>query len=231
MPFVTATTFGCPRLGNTEFSTGFDAVQQVRHWRVQNGWDPITRSPFHGPKPVDFRHTGLHVWLRHGYDSFPPLQSTARETTTHSPSTTFSVQAPKRESLERILGVFAKVPELSELSKLKPLAKVVPSPKEVRVMVAHRGCGGVSEGAPPLGGMSGRAPLAIVSEALKGSHGLGHHQMGGARGYLASLEQAIWSDELACTDTHLDRTLFEKESAAEHPSSASLPRLANSLQR
>jgi hypothetical protein len=32
---------------------------------LQNGFDPVTRIPFHGRPPFDYRHTGHHVWLRH----------------------------------------------------------------------------------------------------------------------------------------------------------------------
>jgi hypothetical protein len=201
MPLVTATTFGCPRLGNTEFSAGFDDVVSMRHWRIQNGWDPITRSPIHGPKPVDFRHTGLHVWLRHGYDKFPPA---SLPVDTHSSSSFNSISslsqfypAHHRSNSENSLptsrlGMIMEKPTFLQLPKIKPLPNVVPPPQEVRMVVAHRGSGGSPEGAPAIGAMSDRTPLAIVSEALKGSHGVGHHQMGGARGYLASLERAVW---------------------------------------
>jgi hypothetical protein len=32
---------------------------------VSNGWDPVTRIPPHAPAPIDYRHTGHHLWLSH----------------------------------------------------------------------------------------------------------------------------------------------------------------------
>ena len=145
MPLTTVTTFGCPRVGNTAFSEGFDALGRVRHHRFQNGQDPVTRIPPHAPAPVDFRHTGSHVWFEHGPQ-----------------------EHPKGFNIGSRNGI--------------------PSLHKVRVSYARRGAGGVPNAAPEVS-----EPLRVIREALRGGmKGVrGHHQMGGARGYLASMDSAL----------------------------------------
>jgi hypothetical protein len=239
MPRTTVTTFGCPRLGNKEFSNGFDQVCGVRHWRVQNGWDPITRVPFHGPKPIDFRHTGLHVWLRHGYADSPPSMATAAgnrssggygspqektkqdqhklsddedntsSTTSRNHESSPAIDNPPvLKALTATLPVLAKLPKLSQLPKtvaalpkLLAASSLVPPPLAVHVEGQLSAVGGVPEAAPVVGVSSGRVSTVVVKEVLEGSHGLGHHQMGGARGYLASLERAVWRQD-PCSERH-----------------------------
>lgn len=96
---ISLITFGSPRIGNEAFCTGFNQLENVRHWRISNGWDPVTRIPPHAPAPIDYRHTGHHIWLSHDVQNL--------ETKNHSQlkSTVYQVKPS-------IIGVLEASPEL-----------------------------------------------------------------------------------------------------------------------
>ena len=69
-PRITLTTFGCPRVGNSDFGRELlekrDGWANVRHWRVQNQMDIIARIPYWLPPCFnDWKHAQTrHIWLR-----------------------------------------------------------------------------------------------------------------------------------------------------------------------
>ena len=63
---ITLVTFGLPRVGNRAFAEQVDGSTRLRHWRVQNELDVVTRLPWWLPYPGAYKHTGHHIWLANG---------------------------------------------------------------------------------------------------------------------------------------------------------------------
>ena len=69
---ITLVTFGSPRVGNRAFAAAIDSSLRLRHWRVQNELDVVTRLPWWLPFPMLYQHTGHHIWLANGKVTWQP---------------------------------------------------------------------------------------------------------------------------------------------------------------
>ena len=91
---ITVVTFGSPRVGDKHFVRALMAENRVikqedededredglvisrhigiliRHHRVQNELDLITRAPYWFPTPGTYKHCGHHIWLQGGKARF-----------------------------------------------------------------------------------------------------------------------------------------------------------------
>jgi len=65
---LTIVTFGCPRVGNAAFVRVLDSeAPRLRHYRVQNELDLVSRAPYWLPSPGKYKHhQTFHVWLTSG---------------------------------------------------------------------------------------------------------------------------------------------------------------------
>ena len=64
---VTLVTFGSPRVGDAAFARWLASLDNLRHHRVQNELDLVTRVPYWMPWPSTYKHSQTyHVWLRNG---------------------------------------------------------------------------------------------------------------------------------------------------------------------
>ena len=64
---VTLVTFGSPRVGDVTFARWLTSLDNLRHHRVQNELDLVTRVPYWIPRPGMYKHSQTyHVWLRNG---------------------------------------------------------------------------------------------------------------------------------------------------------------------
>ena len=186
-PKCTVITFGCPRVGNKAFSRGFNELPSVRHWRIQNGMDPITRVPPAGYDPLDFRHTGHHIWLTLG-TSIPSKATfemdTRKEigvsshTKTSKRALDFTLSKTSIESIPWATESFAEDASASP-SPLSPIASRV---RAVSALQAARGSEGVPGSAPEV--IQPR-PL-VVKDFIVGLKG--EHKMGGVCGYVTTIE-------------------------------------------
>ena len=59
-------TFGSPRVGSQAFAEAVDGSARLRHYRVQNEQDFVSRMPYWLPFPGAYKHHGHHVWLNQG---------------------------------------------------------------------------------------------------------------------------------------------------------------------
>ena len=165
--------------------------------------DPITRIPFQGPAPLDWRHTGHHIWLCHGYETRtadpPGVSASSGELPTDIKAhlAQHPVQSPPLASVRKgsSYASSAWLPKLPPVPPLRPTllmqGPLLPVPHVVWVEQQGRGGGGVAKAAPE---MEGFAEALRVGSRAGGAQvaGMGHHAVGGARGYLASLARAEW---------------------------------------
>ena len=64
---LTLVTFGSPRVGDGSFASALQAAEQLRHYRVQNELDVVSRVPYWLPFPAAYEHSQTwHVWLHGG---------------------------------------------------------------------------------------------------------------------------------------------------------------------
>jgi len=182
-PKCTVITFGCPRVGNEAFSQGFNELPSVRHWRVQNGMDPITRVPPAGYDPLDFRHTGHHIWLTLGAGTHSKATSETESpkfTNGNSNHSNFSTN-----SIDFILSTTSidSTPWANEsLTRNGSASPVESRLRAVSALQAARGSEGVRGSAPEV--IQPR-PL-VVKDFIAGLKG--EHKMGGVCGYVTTIE-------------------------------------------